>query len=68
MTSPQCFENPPDLNLGVQGAGTVQEIGALKSYVAGPHDSKFAIILISDVFGKNPTSNFLSFNLFYTNQ
>ncbi|MED6206717.1 hypothetical protein PIB30_029452 [Stylosanthes scabra] len=51
MSSPQCFQNPPNLNSGVHGSGTVQELGGVKSYVTGPHDSKLALILISDVFG-----------------
>ncbi|KAJ1428787.1 Dienelactone hydrolase [Sesbania bispinosa] len=51
MSSPQCFENPPDLNSGIHGVGTVLELGGLKSYVTGPPDSKLALILISDVFG-----------------
>ncbi|KAK7245788.1 hypothetical protein RIF29_40638 [Crotalaria pallida] len=51
MSSPQCFENPPNLNSGIHGAGTAQELGGLKSYVTGPPDSKLALILISDVFG-----------------
>ncbi|KAL1358447.1 hypothetical protein HN51_003716 [Arachis hypogaea] len=51
MSSPQCFENPPNLNSGVHGSGNIQELGGVKSYVTGPHDSKLALILISDVFG-----------------
>ncbi|XP_061347908.1 endo-1,3;1,4-beta-D-glucanase-like [Gastrolobium bilobum] len=51
MSSAQCFENPPNLNSGIHGAGTVLELGGLKYYVTGPHDSKLALILISDVFG-----------------
>ncbi|XP_061347871.1 endo-1,3;1,4-beta-D-glucanase-like [Gastrolobium bilobum] len=51
MSSAQCFENPPNLNSGIHGAGTVLELGGLKSYLTGSHDSKLALILISDVFG-----------------
>ncbi|XP_061347898.1 endo-1,3;1,4-beta-D-glucanase-like [Gastrolobium bilobum] len=51
MSSAQCFENPPNLNSGIHGAGTVLELGGLKYYVTGPHDSKLALILISDVYG-----------------
>ncbi|KAK7359702.1 hypothetical protein VNO77_01665 [Canavalia gladiata] len=51
MSSSQCFENPPNLNSGIHGAGTVQEIGGLNSYVTGSPDSKLALILVSDVFG-----------------
>ncbi|CAL0334626.1 unnamed protein product [Lupinus luteus] len=51
MSSPQCFENPPNLNSVIHLAGTTQQFGGLKSYVTGPSDSKSALILISDVFG-----------------
>ncbi|RDX58072.1 hypothetical protein CR513_62638 [Mucuna pruriens] len=51
MSSPQCFENPPNLNSGIHGAGTVQELGGLNSYVTGSPHSKLALILVSDVFG-----------------
>ncbi|KAK7303232.1 hypothetical protein RJT34_14134 [Clitoria ternatea] len=51
MSSPQCFQNPPNLNSGVQGAGNVLQLAGLKSYVTGSHDSKLALILVSDVFG-----------------
>ncbi|KAL2341230.1 hypothetical protein Fmac_009170 [Flemingia macrophylla] len=51
MSSPQCFENPPDLNSGIHGEGTIQELGGLNTYVTGSPDSKLAIILVSDVFG-----------------
>ncbi|KAF7837222.1 endo-1,3-1,4-beta-D-glucanase-like [Senna tora] len=51
MSSPQCFENPPNLSSGPNGAGTVQELAGLRNYVTGPPHSKRAILLISDVFG-----------------
>ncbi|XP_044499451.1 endo-1,3;1,4-beta-D-glucanase-like [Mangifera indica] len=50
MASSQCLDNPPILS-PTCGAGTVQELGGLNTYVTGPSDSKRAIILISDVFG-----------------
>lgn len=50
MSGPQCCENPPALN-PTCGAGHVEEIGGLKSYVSGSPDSKLAILFISDVFG-----------------
>lgn len=50
MSSPQCFENPPKLTPDY-GAGTVQELGGLKTYVTGASDSKLAILLIADAFG-----------------
>ncbi|KAI9194192.1 hypothetical protein LWI28_003850 [Acer negundo] len=46
----QCFVNPPTLS-PTCGAGTVQELGGLKTYVTGPSDSKLAVLLISDIFG-----------------
>ncbi|TXG71932.1 hypothetical protein EZV62_000511 [Acer yangbiense] len=46
----QCFVNPPTLS-PTCGAGTVQELGCLKTYVTGPSDSKLAVLLISDIFG-----------------
>jgi len=67
MSSSQCFQNPPNLNSGIHGAGTIQELAGLSSYVTGSPDSKLALILISDIFGKKPISNVLSFNLFYNN-
>ncbi|KAH9682977.1 DLH domain-containing protein [Citrus sinensis] len=54
MSGSQCFENPPKLSPGSGcGAGTVQQLGGLNTYVtgSGPPDSKSAILLISDVFG-----------------
>ncbi|XP_062150364.1 endo-1,3;1,4-beta-D-glucanase-like [Alnus glutinosa] len=50
MSSSQCFDNPPSLS-STCGAGTVQELGGLQTYVTGPPHSKLAILLISDVFG-----------------
>ncbi|CAI9776836.1 unnamed protein product [Fraxinus pennsylvanica] len=50
MLGPQCCENPPSLSPSC-GAGSVQEIGGLKSYVIGSQDSKVAILLIADAFG-----------------
>ncbi|ESW19780.1 hypothetical protein PHAVU_006G155000 [Phaseolus vulgaris] len=51
MSSSQCFQNPPNLNSGIHGAGTIQELAGLSSYVTGSPDSKLALILISDIFG-----------------
>ncbi|KAJ0091933.1 hypothetical protein Patl1_25473 [Pistacia atlantica] len=50
MASSQCLENPPTLS-STCGAGTVQEIAGLNTYVTGPSDSKLAILLVSDIFG-----------------
>lgn len=51
--SEQCCANPPTLTPGaaIGGAGQVQEIGGLPSYVCGPADSNLAVILIADVYG-----------------
>ncbi|XP_040996033.1 endo-1,3;1,4-beta-D-glucanase-like isoform X2 [Juglans microcarpa x Juglans regia] len=50
MSSSQCFENPPSLS-PTSGAGNVQDLGGLQTYLTGPPHSKLAILLISDVFG-----------------
>ncbi|XP_059650130.1 endo-1,3;1,4-beta-D-glucanase-like [Cornus florida] len=50
MATSQCFVNPPNLS-STCGAGCVQELGGLKTYITGPQDSKLAILLVSDVFG-----------------
>ncbi|GAV60901.1 DLH domain-containing protein [Cephalotus follicularis] len=50
MSSSQCFEHPPTLN-PTYGAGFVEQLGGLKTYVTDPNHSNLAILLISDVFG-----------------
>lgn len=50
MLGPQCCANPPILN-PASGAGQVEMLGGLNSYVTGPSLSLFAIILVSDVYG-----------------
>ncbi|GMH08386.1 hypothetical protein Nepgr_010226 [Nepenthes gracilis] len=50
MSGPQCCDNPPTLN-PLSGAGHVEEIGGLKTYVSGSTDSKLAVLLVSDIFG-----------------
>ncbi|XP_015888252.2 endo-1,3;1,4-beta-D-glucanase-like [Ziziphus jujuba] len=50
MSGPQCCSNPPVLDSSC-GAGHVEKLGGLDSYVTGSPDSKLAILLISDVFG-----------------
>lgn len=50
MSGPQCCENPPTLNPS-SGAGSVSELGGLKSYISGSSDSNLAIVLVSDVYG-----------------
>ncbi|XP_050240370.1 endo-1,3;1,4-beta-D-glucanase-like [Quercus robur] len=50
MSGPQCCSNPPTLNPNA-GAGHVEQLGGLSTYVSGSPNSKLAILLISDVFG-----------------
>ncbi|KAL5796773.1 hypothetical protein ACOSQ2_001593 [Xanthoceras sorbifolium] len=50
MAGSECCENPPALSSS-SGAGSVVEMGGLKTYVTGPSHSNRAILLISDVFG-----------------
>lgn len=50
MSGPQCCANPPTLNPS-SGAGSVAELGGLKSYITGSSDSNLAILLVSDVYG-----------------
>ncbi|KNA15116.1 hypothetical protein SOVF_101180 [Spinacia oleracea] len=50
LYGPQCCKNPPILNPN-SGAGHVEVIGGLKSYVSGSSHSTHAVILISDIFG-----------------
>lgn len=50
MSTPHCFENPPQLNPS-SGRGSVEEFEGLQTYITGPRDSKRAILFISDAFG-----------------
>lgn len=50
MSGPQCCSNPPTLNPNA-GAGHVEQLGGLSTYVSGSPNSKLAILLISDVYG-----------------
>ncbi|XVF64984.1 hypothetical protein PTKIN_Ptkin09bG0210400 [Pterospermum kingtungense] len=50
MLSSHCFENPPSKSTAC-GAGSVQEVAGLATYVTGPPDSNLAILLIADAFG-----------------
>ncbi|KAK9992474.1 hypothetical protein SO802_027459 [Lithocarpus litseifolius] len=49
MSGPQCCSNPPTLNPNA-GAGHVEQLGGLSTYVSGSPNSKLAILLISDVY------------------
>ncbi|XP_068331586.1 endo-1,3;1,4-beta-D-glucanase-like [Pyrus communis] len=46
----ECFNNPPPLS-STSGPGTLLQLGGLMTYVAGPSESKLAILLISDIWG-----------------
>lgn len=50
MAGTQCCENPPALSSS-SGHGSVLELGGLKTYVSDSSNSKYAILLISDVYG-----------------
>ncbi|XP_034930377.1 endo-1,3;1,4-beta-D-glucanase [Populus alba] len=50
MAGPQCCAHPPTLNPS-SGAGHVEKVGGLDSYVSGSPDSKLAILLVSDIYG-----------------
>lgn len=50
MSGPECCSNPPTLN-PTAGAGHVEILGGLHSYLAGSPHSKPAVLLISDIFG-----------------
>ncbi|WVZ12083.1 hypothetical protein V8G54_016613 [Vigna mungo] len=50
MSGPQCCSNPPLLNPNA-GAGHLEKLAGLHSYVAGSSNSNLTVILISDVFG-----------------
>ncbi|XP_042516626.1 endo-1,3;1,4-beta-D-glucanase-like isoform X2 [Macadamia integrifolia] len=50
MANPQCVANAPILSSS-SGEGYVQEFAGLKTYITGSPDSKFAILLVSDIFG-----------------
>ena len=61
MSGPQCCSNPPTLNPN-SGAGHVEQLGGLSTYVSGSPNSKLAILLISDVYG---THLHISFTLHF---
>ncbi|KAH6816505.1 alpha/beta-Hydrolases superfamily protein [Perilla frutescens var. frutescens] len=50
MLGPHCTDNPPTLS-STCGAGNIQEIGGLQTYVTGDQNSKLAILLAADAFG-----------------
>lgn len=51
MASSQCCDNPPALSPASGQGHVVDDLGGLKAYVAGSPDSKFAVLLISDIYG-----------------
>ena len=51
MASPQCYANPPTLNLaGGEGRVLDDGFGGIAAYIAGSTKSKAADILVSDIF------------------
>ncbi|GMN46570.1 hypothetical protein TIFTF001_015751 [Ficus carica] len=50
MSGPECCSNPPILNPS-SGAGHIEKLGGIESYVSGTPNSKLAVVLISDVYG-----------------
>ncbi|KAI4342778.1 hypothetical protein MLD38_027362 [Melastoma candidum] len=50
MSCAQCFENPPVLS-SPAGAGHVEELAGLKTYITGSPDSNLAVLLLADAFG-----------------
>ncbi|PON81449.1 Dienelactone hydrolase [Trema orientale] len=50
MAGAQCCSNPPTLDPN-SGAGSVEQVGGLSTYISGSPNSKFAVLLVSDVFG-----------------
>lgn len=51
MSGPQCCENPPTFGSSTGENGRIEEIGGLKSYIAGSLASKLAVVLIADIYG-----------------
>lgn len=52
MSGPQCCSNPPSLEPS-SGAGHVEKLGGVDSYVSGLPQSTSAVILVSDIFGNS---------------
>ncbi|TKY54060.1 Endo-1,3/1,4-beta-D-glucanase protein [Spatholobus suberectus] len=50
MSGPPCCSNPPTLNPS-GGAGHVDKVGGVDSYLTGSPHSKLAVLMVSDVFG-----------------
>ncbi|GAA0154796.1 hydrolase [Lithospermum erythrorhizon] len=50
MSGPECSDNSPKVNSS-DGGGSVIHLGGFTCYVSGYSVSKFAVILISDVYG-----------------
>ena len=59
MSGPECCSNPPVLNPNA-GAGHVEKLGGLNSYLSGSPNS-IAILLVSDVFGTLSSQSLLFF-------
>ena len=59
MSGPECCSNSPVLNPNA-GAGHVEKLAALDSYLSGSPNS-IAILLVSDVFGTLSSQSLLFF-------
>lgn len=64
MSGPECCSNPPTLNPS-GGAGHVEKLGGVDTYLTGSPHSNLAVLLISDVFGTVSSSTFLSTFVFF---
>jgi len=61
MSGPECCSNPPLLNPNA-GAGHVEKLAGIDSYIAGSPNSNLTVLLISDVYG-NLSSKFHLYSL-----
>ncbi|TKY54061.1 Endo-1,3/1,4-beta-D-glucanase protein [Spatholobus suberectus] len=50
MSGPECCSNPPVLNPS-GGAGHVEKLAGLNSYLTGSPNSNLALLLVSDIYG-----------------
>lgn len=51
MASSQCCANPPTLSPACGDGIVVDDLGGVRAYTAGSHNSKLAVLLISDIYG-----------------
>ncbi|KAI9805028.1 MAG: hypothetical protein M1833_006332 [Piccolia ochrophora] len=53
-TSHPCCQIPPVVTSGYKEKGTYTEVDGLKTYVTGPSDAKYGLVLVYDIFGFFP--------------